>query len=545
MCAREGLAAALRFDQLGAYDGADGWFLMIRNLHGLDQLSMTETHEALHHDLQWSSGWGLLSSGAQVLARNGVRPHALRELFREMVESARHTHETFATTFSTTTMGVNAARQLLAGNAEYSAYLERGLALVAAADDVTWQFRSAAISSVLRVCMRPASTLGLLQRGFRDLRSADLVLERDAPDLRLAAFEQVGGPRSWQPVFDQLAAEFPDRGGDASGERHSMPIDSPEFERLRRFEEEILMPRCHAHACAVLDRAGLPSLGSRQQSVLANAFRTAVAAIDSEFASRIELVADRRPIFEDALEYHRQRLWLRERLPVELTSVEETRRTAKRFRSVSEGGQFLCGLWLDRQVARGQFDLGDDIPDLLTAIAALDDDEARLRLGLLPSGITPSECQRMLRDAPLLVLTTHHTLARHADVLAMLQKIEPVYVLMDLPVDRHVKQWIDGGILVRMTTVDVNAILPSDQQPRDGLTLLVLAVTRNHPFRFICLGGDVGIRILADQLRRRYQDQIVADPALLDEHRAAMAAVVGFVLRSWHVLQQGGPASPA
>src|SRR6266516_2544004 len=101
-CARQGLAAALRFDQFGAYDGTDGWVLVIRNLRGLDEQSMTETHEALHHDLQWSSGWGLLSSGARLLARIGFRRHALGELFLEMVELARNTHETFATTFSAT-----------------------------------------------------------------------------------------------------------------------------------------------------------------------------------------------------------------------------------------------------------------------------------------------------------------------------------------------------------------------------------------------------------------------------------------------------------
>jgi len=342
-----------------------------------------------------------------------------------------------------------------------------------------------------------------------------------------------------------LVAEFPDRGGDATGERRSMPVDSPAFDRLRRFEEEILMPRCHAHVCAVLDQAGLPSIGSRQQSVLANAFRTAVADADTEFASRIELITERRPFFEEALEYHRQRVWLRERLRVDVTVPDRTRRTVKLFRSACGGGEFVCGLWLDRQVARGQFDLGADVPDPLAAIAAVDDTEGRLQLGLLPAGTTPVACQRILRGAPLLVLTTHHTLARHADVLALLQTIEPVYVLMDLPVNRHVKQWIAAGILVRMAMVDVDDLLPPDQPHREGLTLLVFAVTRNHPFRFLCLGGDGGIKVLADQMRRRYPEQIAVDPSLLEEHRPATAAAVGFVLRSWHVLQQGGNAPPA
>jgi hypothetical protein len=539
-CARDGLAAVLRFDQLGAYNGSDGWFLMIQNLQDLDQMSMAETHEALHHDLQISSGWGLLSSGAQVLARSGFRPHALRELFLEMVEFARLTHETFATIFSATASGVEKARGLLAGNDEYSAYLERGLALVEVPDETPWQLRSAAIRSVLLVCMRPTTTLSLLQRGYRDIRAADLRYEFDAPDRRLAAFEELGGPASWQPVFDELAAEFPDRGGDALGERRWIPMDSPEFDRLRDFEEEVLLPRCHAHVCAILDEAGLSSIGARQQSLLAKTFRTAMADVDPEYASRIRLVAERRPVFEEALEFHRQRVWLRERMPAEVSAPEQTQRDAKLIRPAHDRGQFAYALWLDRRVAQGQFDLDTDIPEPLTAIATVDDNAGRLHLGLLPAGMTPVACQEMVHEWPLIVLTTHHTLARHGDVLALLQTIEPVYVLMDLPVDRHVKHWIAGGVLVRTALIDVDDLLPVNHPHGAGLSLLIFAVTRNHPFRFLCIGGNGGIKVLADQMQRRYPKQISVDPSLLEEHRPATAAVIGFVLRSWHLLHQGG-----
>ncbi|WP_426502654.1 hypothetical protein ACPPVO_34115 [Dactylosporangium sp. McL0621] len=491
--------------------------------------SMTELHEALHHDLQWSSGWGLLSSGVGIAARSGYRRLAFRELFLRMVDLSRETHETYATTISATIGGIGDARALLAGNAEYLAYLDRGLALADASGDWPWQFRIAAIDAVLRVCMRPAVSMDLLRRGFRQLNIGDFEPGRDGPDRRLTAFEQAGGPASWPALFERLLAEFPDRGGDTGAA--VPPADSPDFDRLRRFEEEILGPRCHAHAGAVLERAGLASVGTRQQSALATAFRSAIIEVSPEVAPLVTLVNERRPAFEETLELHRQRVWLRPPLTAEVVPSAHLRDTGA-FRSLDgEGGHYVCGLWLDRAVAAGQFDLGDRaVPDPLVAVAAVDG--ARIRLGLLPPDTTPAECQAALPGSPLLVLTTHHSLARHATVLATLQTVEPVFVLMDLPVDRHVRQWVSSGILVRLATWDVG-----------GLTVLMLAVTRNHPFRFLCIGTPGGMYVLADQLRRRYPGQVVTEPALLDEHPVATRRAVRFALDAWHLLKQGGPGA--
>jgi hypothetical protein len=528
-CAHRHLADVLRFDQLGAYDGTDSWALMIPNLDGSEQLSMTEMHEALHHDLQWSSGWGLLSSGVGIMARIGFRPLAFRELFLRMVDLSRETHETYATTISATIGGIDNAHALLTGNSDYLAYLDRGLALVDVPGAWPWQFRSAAIDAVLRVCMRPAASLDLLRRGFQHLSSDDILPDRDGPDQRLVMFERMGGPGSWTPPFERLIAEFPDRGGDTEAAR--APIDSPAFDRLRRFEEEILAPRCYAHVCEVLERAGMPSVGSRQQSALATAFRPAITEMNPEIAPLLTLVTERRPPHEEMLELHRQRIWLREPLSAEVVPPG-AQHDPKAFRLIDSAERsFACGLWLDRTVAAGQFDLGDQVvPDPLAALAVVDG--SRIRLGLLPPDTTPTACQAVAPDVPLVVLTTHHSLARHANMLAMLQTIEPVFVLLDLPVDRHVRQWVSSGIRVRMATVDLG-----------GLTLLVLAISRNHPFRFLCIGTPGGVYVLADQLSRRYPKQVVPDPALLDEHRFATERAVEFILGTWHLLKQGGPAT--
>ncbi len=97
-CARDGLTRTLEQGLLGGYDGAGAWVLAMPNLRGDSEQLMVETHEGLHHELQTSSGLGLVSAMALLLARRGFRPHALAELFQGLANDSTHTHEVFATT---------------------------------------------------------------------------------------------------------------------------------------------------------------------------------------------------------------------------------------------------------------------------------------------------------------------------------------------------------------------------------------------------------------------------------------------------------------
>src|SRR5262249_58608761 len=119
-----------------------------------------------------------------------------------------------------------------------------------------------------------------------------------------------------------------------------------------------------------------------------DACKAAVTDVDAGYASRFDLVTERRPLFEEALEYHRQRVWLREPLPVEVTRPEQTLRDTSLFRSRSGTGQsYVCGLWLDRRVAQEHFDLGPaEVPDSFAALTAVvndNDGRTRVRLGLV------------------------------------------------------------------------------------------------------------------------------------------------------------------
>jgi hypothetical protein len=142
---------------------------------------MTEMHEGLHHELQLGTGWGLQSSMAWLLASRGFWPYALGELFEALVADSAQMHEVFATVLSVSTFSTSQARDLLAGNNRYYGYLSRGLALVSSPDTEFRQFHLAAIGEVLRACMRPAATFGLLGRGFDQITRRGLDRERSAP----------------------------------------------------------------------------------------------------------------------------------------------------------------------------------------------------------------------------------------------------------------------------------------------------------------------------------------------------------------------------
>lgn len=541
-CGRLGLDATLRFGLLGGYDGAAAWALTLANIRDDGEQQMAELHEGLHHELQISSGWGLIASMARLLASRGFRPHFLGELFHVMVEQSRDTHEVFATCLSATSGGVGRARELLAENPRYLGYLERGIALVDADDAEFWQFHHAAISAVLQVCMRPAATLDLLDRGFQRLTRRDLDLDRDSPDRRLSAFERLGGSSSWRPVFRELLAHYPDRGGDlAPGYGRRLPEAPEALERLHRFEGEVLLPRCHAHACTVLDRAGLPSVSSREQSRLATALRSAVVAVDPELGEQLVLATGRQPLFEEALDLERQRVVLRDRLPARVEPPERTRRDPVAFRGT--GGRrhrHACALWIDREVARKQFAFpaGAELPELVTALSApvgVAGEDQFVRLGLLPSGTTPQQCQRMLGRTPVLALTTHATLARHEQALALLQTAEPVFVLMDLPVARHVGHWIRQGATVRVWVSPVGG-------ETGRLGVASFAISRRHPFVFFRIGSEASSYVLVDQLRQRHAGSVEDNEAAGDDGwRAALELAVDHVLSTWHVLDQQGP----
>ncbi|MFC8286397.1 hypothetical protein [Streptomyces cyaneofuscatus] len=503
---------------------------------------MVETHEGLHHELQASTGYGLVSAMALLLSRRGFRPLALPELFDAMVEGSRQTHEVFATTLSASVAGVRQARLLLDGNTTYSGYLERGLGL-AGTGVLPWRFRETAVAAVLRCSMAPAHVLDVLGTGFARVKRTDLP-ETARPDRRLEAFEAAGGPDGWGAVLSELVSDHPDRGVDRGDADHRELPDGEALDSLRRFEEEVVLRRCYAYVSTVLADAGMPSVAWEEQATVAHALKAAVAEVDGELPERLAVVTERRPVLDDGLEYDRQKIVLWQRLPVELVGSAQVPELLDAFVvGDQDSDRHVCGVWLSREVARKQFAFpeGTELPELvvaLLAVARTADDRQVVRLGTLPPTTTPRQCQTLLGETPLLVLTSHLTLTDPSAV-DVLGRVEPVFVLMDLPVAWHVGDWCRQGARIRM------GLVPLEGTGQGDLLMAAFTVDRQPAFRFISIGGKAGVSILTEQLRRRHGvgdggdgGHVEIDGAFLRDDAAAFNLVLNHVFGAWHILDQ-------
>jgi hypothetical protein len=471
-----------------------------------------------------------------LLAERGTRPFALKDLFRSLAQDSQQAHELFATTLSASVCGIGQARVLLRDNPVYLGYLERGLAL-GGEPDTAWRYRETAAAAALRCCMAPAGVLDLLEMGFGKASRQSLPIRGGSPDERLAAFEGTRGP-DWREFIDDLAAQFPEQmGSERDADRRRLPEGAEELAALRQFDEDVLLRQCYERVCGVLAKAGLPSVAWAEQEQVAHALRDAVRQVDPDLAQRLNVVTARRPILDDGLEYDRQKVVLRDRLPAQVLDPADTMMTVPSLLAeAADGTVHACGVWLSRQVVGKQFAIppGTELPDLTVALlvrARAQDGSSMVRIGLLPSSMTPRECQDLLGDVPLLVVTSHFTLTDES-AASGLRRVEPVFVLMDLPVAWHVDDWVRQGATVRMALVPLEGVGPAE------LDMVAFAVDRAPGFRFVCIGGRVGVSILVERLRRRHGERLAISGQLVRDDAAAFNLVLNHVLGAWHVLDQ-------
>lgn len=541
-CARD-LASVLDARLLGSYDGAGAWQVFLPELGDAEEQLYVEMHEGMHHELQASTGWGLVTAMASELANRGYRTDSLRALFSGMVERSRGAHEMFATAISSFVVGEQRARELLADNVVYWGYLREADRLVPRDQAPTARFHQAAVTAVLRAAMSPASAVRLLDIGFAQLDPHDVEDEPNTPEARIQAYGRSSAARHWRSLFDAIASDHPEQIAAPWNDtpRESLPDeDSEVFTTRRAFEEEVLLPACYRHVEQALDAAGYPTIRFGAQADLANRVKDGVAAVDPELAARLRLVTERRPVADDGLEYDRQQLVLCDRLPAIVRPYTGSPADRDFLTWDGQDGHTMLGIWMSAAAARKQWEFDpDDAPVLSDPVRALvqvgtDRASASPLVVLATVGrVGPRQLQdRLGGGTPLVVVTTHSSLL-DAELTAELATVEPVFTLMDLPVAHHVASWIAQGHDVRM------AAAPLDGTATE-LWLLAFTIAEAPAFVFLNIGGAVGVSMLIERLRHAHGDALGLDPAVLQAHSAGVNLAVTKILATWHVLDQDG-----
>lgn len=537
------LANAFETRLLGAYDGSGAWQIYATELRGSEEQRYVEMHEGLHHELQSSTGWGLVSAMSAELAIRGHRPAELSGLYERMVDLGRTVHEMFATAVSSFVVGEDRARELLIDNLLYTDYLRMATGLVPRIQTPGPRFHQAAVTAVLRVLMSPSSSLRLLDRGFDRLTASDLVDERNTPQERLRAYQILADAIDWGDVLGALADKHPSQVGQAWGstEVETLPDEvSQEFLARRVFEEEVLLPHCFREVARALEAAGLGTVPFDGQAALAFQVKSSVEAVDPELAARLNVVTERRPVADDGLQYDRQQIVLREKLPAVVHRFTGSVADCDLLTWEGRNGSTMLGLWLSRAAARKQWqfepDDSDALPGIVRALAQLGTTRTTAThvaiLATVPQ-IGPRQLQtRIGEETPLVALTTSSSLADDG-LVAELHAVEPVFVLMDLPVAHQVAYWTEQGASVRMAA----SRLP---ETNTDLMLLAFTVAEAPAFTFLSLGGTVATSMLIERLRRVHPESLIIDPEAILRHRSGVELAVTKILALWHVLDQDG-----
>lgn len=539
-CAEEGFEARSGTGLLGGFDGRDRRELRVFAVPDRQAQLIVSMHEHLHHELQWSTAWGLVAAMAGLLAEAGVDPDRLRGVAAVANSSCRQVHEIFATTISCGVLGVPEGRKLLAGNARYLAYLDEGLRLGGEAARWPWQFRESSVQMLLRSLMQPAALADVAARGFGRVRVRDLADPPAVqPDQRLLALA-AGTGGWWDDTFGELLAEFPDRGGDRGGAWARTPPDGEAaMDQLKEWEESVLIPRLQAVATARLSDSGFTILDETGYLQAVDALtRSFTALAPAEW--QVEVLTGRRRMSQEPLGAERESVMLHTApAGVAVLSQEDLVTRSREFLFESpDSGPHVLALYLPRAVLMRQFrgfgDLGAGGAPVLSLAGRpvlARENERVVPLALLRPGLRPQQLAGMFSSVPTLVLTSLTALEEREDQESITE-LEAAYILMDLPLGRQVAAWAADGWTVRFRVVELRGERP--------LNLIVCGLDGLPGHFFLNYRGDAGFGELA-QLLDRNPDRLLSGLVLADQTMTAITAITSWLLAAWWRFEEFGP----
>ncbi len=541
-CDRTGLGETLEATLLGGYDGFGLWRIMLDNIAGGDEHLVVQVHEALHHELQTSTLWGCLGAMSAAIAHTGLRPLALRDVFDRVVSQSTAVHEVYATFMSDVIarprlQGVD----VLKGNTRYQTYRQRGEALVPLVQGAE-NLHAPAVAAVLRTCMQPAGLAGLLARlNFTTLTAEDLTAAVTlGPDARLSALEDNPPDLGeWRRLLQDLAQDDPGHQAQILTERRSTTqADLPQLTEQWLYETDVVQRQCYSLAAQALLTAGHSTilwdeLGAFTATII-NAAISAAPELANVVGGGDELALGSPG---DLLEFSRQGIELRAPLPLEQlpVSVLEPDLLEAFVVQADTPEEHACALWTTSRELSRQFEVTSPLEPGAIAHGVLftrarDAAGPVARVGLLPPQTRPNDLRAAVHPRPLLVVATQSAVASD-EVAEALATVEPVFVLMDLPIGWHVDRWIGQGATVRLAVGTVD--------PEKEIVMLACAIDLAPAFRLFHVGGQLAIGALLERLRQRH------DPKSLvhDQHDlTGFTLAVSHVMHTFSVLDQDGAA---
>ena len=524
---------------LGSFDGRDSRQLMVFATERPAQL-LVSIHEQLHHELQWSTAWGLIAAMAGLLAEAGVDEQALGPLARKANGACWQVHEVFATTISSGAVGVPQARRLMAGNDLYLGYLDEGLGLGGPAEAASWQFRESAMQMLLRSLMQPAALADLVSRGFTGLRPLDLEPESIQPDVRLEAVAS-GAGTWWADTFAAVLAEHPGRGGDSGGTwQRDLPDDQAAMDALKSWEETVLIPALQETADARMRAAGFAVLGPDEYLEVTVALRDSFLELAPP-EWEVEVLAGPRRLRDEPLGGEREAVVLHpERARLLIRDADDLATKPDEFLHPGEDGPRIISLYLRSDIIRRQFEGADQLlaPMALLGIAGIPRASAAERavpIALMRPGVSPHDLTGMFQSLPVTTVTTLATTLNQEARDAVLE-LELVLILVDLPLRLQVDSWIEGAGRVRFRVIE----LRGDRH----LNLIVFKLDGFPQRCFLSYRSDAGVGELA-QLLDRHPERLTADLAISDLELDEIRSVSTWLMNAWHRLDEiPGPSPP-
>lgn len=515
---------------LGSFDGRDA-----RDLHAYavdpgDAQLLVSVHELLHHDLQWSTGWGLIGAMAGLLATSDSDPDRLKSVANYANRQAKHVHEIFATTISAGVLGIPRGRELMAGNRQYLRYLDQGLSLGGDLQRWPWQFRESAIQMLLRSLMQPRGLLDLAEAGFERLTAADLT-SVSPPDMRLRRTRTAGG--WWDSTFTELLAQHPDRGGDTGGPwARNLPNEQVAMETLRAYEETVLIPQLSETARERLRQLGIDCLDEQEYLHVAESLRISFQEL-APAEWEVELLTQRRPWSHEPLGAERERIQLHP-TPAVADIVSPDELGDSRFVLRGPGDQStILAIYLPGAAYAVQFGVQGlaAVPAVL-ALAGwprLDAEDTRhVPLALFTPDLTPADLQAAFPGLRVIILTTLTT-TRNQPFRDHILGLPQAFVLIDLPLSLQISYWINDGWTIRFATIDLNSPY--------GLTLLLFALDELPGICFLSYRSNAGFGEVA-QLLDRHPGKVTSDLLPSADLLRDITTLSSWLLSSWWRFQE-------